>query len=119
VANAVRLILIGNFSVAEYVDCSHRGDGLWLPSCMIYYQPYSEFDEDAWFYEGYQYAVTDGVKAAAGSIVNRETPHQQPLLALSGPRTRSMTYILNSAKNSHSNVLNMGALQRASLYTLL
>jgi hypothetical protein len=42
---------------------------------MIYYQPYSESDEDAWFYEGYQYAVTDGVKAAAGSIVNRETPH--------------------------------------------
>ncbi len=34
-----------------------------------------DFDEDAWFYEGYQYAVTDGVKAAVGSIVNREKPH--------------------------------------------
>jgi hypothetical protein len=36
-----------------------------------------EFDEDAWFYEGYQYAVTDGVKAAVGSGVNREKPHPQ------------------------------------------
>ena len=34
-----------------------------------------EFDEDAWFYEGYQYAVMDGVKDAVGSIVNREQPH--------------------------------------------
>ena len=34
-----------------------------------------DFDEDAWFYEGYQYAVTDGVKVAAGSIVNRKSPH--------------------------------------------
>lgn len=34
-----------------------------------------DFDEDAWFYEGYQYAVTDGVKAAVGSVVNRESPH--------------------------------------------
>ena len=25
------------------------------------------FDRDAWFYEGYQYAVADGVEAAAGS----------------------------------------------------
>jgi hypothetical protein len=34
-----------------------------------------DFDEDTWFYEGYQYAVTDGVKAAVGSAVNRESPH--------------------------------------------
>ena len=34
-----------------------------------------DFDEDAWFYEGYQYAVTDGVKAAVGSVVNRGSPH--------------------------------------------
>jgi hypothetical protein len=34
-----------------------------------------ELDEDTWFYEGYQYAVTDGVKAAVGSIVNRDKPH--------------------------------------------
>jgi hypothetical protein len=33
------------------------------------------FDEDVWFYEGYQYAVTDGVKASVGSVVNRESPH--------------------------------------------
>lgn len=26
-----------------------------------------DFDESEWFYEGYQYAVTDGVEAAAGS----------------------------------------------------
>jgi hypothetical protein len=36
-----------------------------------------EFAEDAWFYEGYQYAVTDGVKAAMGSIVNRDKPHPE------------------------------------------
>ena len=34
-----------------------------------------DFDEDAWFYEGYQYAVTDGVTAAAGSMPEREKPH--------------------------------------------
>jgi hypothetical protein len=34
-----------------------------------------DFDEEAWFYEGYQYAVTDGVEAAVGSVVNRENPH--------------------------------------------
>ncbi len=28
------------------------------------------FDEDAWFYEGYQYAVADGVEAAVGSVSN-------------------------------------------------
>jgi len=33
-----------------------------------------DFDEDTWFYEGYQYAVTDGVEAAVGSAVNREGP---------------------------------------------
>lgn len=34
-----------------------------------------DFDEDAWFYEGYQYAVTEGIEAAAGSPVSRESPH--------------------------------------------
>ncbi len=34
-----------------------------------------DFDEDAWFYEGYQYAVTDGIEAAVGSVVNREKPY--------------------------------------------
>lgn len=34
-----------------------------------------DFDEDGWFYEGYQYAVADGVKAAVGSVVERERPH--------------------------------------------
>ncbi len=34
-----------------------------------------DFDEDVWFYESYQYAVTDGVEAAAGSVVRRESPH--------------------------------------------
>jgi hypothetical protein len=34
-----------------------------------------DFDDDAWFYEGYQYGVTAGVKAAVGSIVNRQIPH--------------------------------------------
>jgi hypothetical protein len=34
-----------------------------------------EFDDGIWFYEGYQYAVTDGVKAAIGSGVNRDKPH--------------------------------------------
>lgn len=37
--------------------------------------PADEFDEDSWFYEGYQYAVDDGVEAAAGRIVDRITPH--------------------------------------------
>ena len=35
------------------------------------------FDEDSWFYEGYQYAVTDGVEAAVGSMVSREKPLAQ------------------------------------------
>lgn len=34
-----------------------------------------DFDEDAWFYEGYQYSVTEGVQVAVGSIVNRENAH--------------------------------------------
>lgn len=32
-----------------------------------------EFDEESWFYEGYQYAVTDGVKAVIGSVVEKAT----------------------------------------------
>jgi len=35
-----------------------------------------EFDEDAWFYEGYQYAVMDGVEAAAGSYPQPHVPHR-------------------------------------------
>jgi len=31
-------------------------------------------DEETWFYEGYQYAVTEGVKAVAGSRA-RHSPH--------------------------------------------
>ncbi|MGZ5789701.1 MAG: DUF4240 domain-containing protein [Burkholderiaceae bacterium] len=31
-----------------------------------------DFDEDSWFYEGFQYAVSDGVKAAVGSVPDRE-----------------------------------------------
>ncbi|QPK65348.1 DUF4240 domain-containing protein [Methylomonas sp. LL1] len=31
-----------------------------------------DFDEDSWFYEGFQYAVTDGVAAAVGSVPKRE-----------------------------------------------
>lgn len=30
-----------------------------------------EFDEESWFYEGYQYAVFDGVESAAGSVPDR------------------------------------------------
>lgn len=32
------------------------------------------FDADAWFYEGFQYAVSDGVEAAAGSRPRHEMP---------------------------------------------
>jgi hypothetical protein len=32
------------------------------------------FDEEAWFYEGYQYAVTDGVEAAGGQRPQRQVP---------------------------------------------
>lgn len=34
-----------------------------------------DFDEDAWFFEGYQYAVNDGVEAAVGSVLEREKPY--------------------------------------------
>jgi hypothetical protein len=34
-----------------------------------------DFDDDAWFYEGYQYAVNEGVKAAAGTVPGRAAPH--------------------------------------------
>jgi hypothetical protein len=34
-----------------------------------------DFDEEAWFYEGYRYAVADGVKAAGGSVPMRTNPH--------------------------------------------
>lgn len=34
-----------------------------------------DFDEDSWFYESYQYAVTDAVKAVAGSIQPRDPPY--------------------------------------------
>ncbi len=34
-----------------------------------------DFDEEAWFYEGYQYAVTDAVEAAAGYVPERARPH--------------------------------------------
>jgi hypothetical protein len=33
------------------------------------------FDETAWFYEGYQYAVIAGVEAVAGSWPGRRHPH--------------------------------------------
>jgi len=36
-----------------------------------------EFDEDKWFYEGYQYAVTDGIEAASGSVQPRSKPHPE------------------------------------------
>lgn len=35
------------------------------------------FVEDAWFYEGYQYAVSDSVEAAAGFVPEREKPHPE------------------------------------------
>jgi len=34
-----------------------------------------DLDEDTWFYEGYQYAVTEGVTAVAGSRPARRSPH--------------------------------------------
>jgi Protein of unknown function (DUF4240) len=33
-----------------------------------------EYYEDQWFYEGYQYSVLEGVKAAAGFLINRDNP---------------------------------------------
>ena len=35
-----------------------------------------DFEESDWFYEGYQYAVTDGVEAVAGSRPQRSAPAQ-------------------------------------------
>ena len=35
-----------------------------------------DFDEQAWFYEGYQYAVTDGVEATGGTRPQRRAPDQ-------------------------------------------
>ena len=35
-----------------------------------------DFDEADWFYEGYQYAVTDGVEAVAGTRPQRNAPSQ-------------------------------------------
>jgi hypothetical protein len=32
--------------------------------------------ESNWFYEGYQYAVTAGVKVVAGNLPRRQTPHR-------------------------------------------
>lgn len=34
-----------------------------------------DFDEDVWFYESFKYAVNDGVKASAGFVPDRESPH--------------------------------------------
>lgn len=36
-----------------------------------------EFDEEAWYYEGYEYAISDGVEAAVRSVVKRVQPHPQ------------------------------------------
>jgi hypothetical protein len=36
-----------------------------------------EADEESWFYEGYQYAVSDGVEAAAGFVPDRDKPHPE------------------------------------------
>lgn len=36
-----------------------------------------DLDDDAWFYEGYQYAVVDGVEAAVGFVVEREEAHPE------------------------------------------
>ena len=36
-----------------------------------------EYDEEAWYYEGYQYAVSDGVEAAAGFVPDREKPYPE------------------------------------------
>lgn len=33
-----------------------------------------EFNEGLWFYEGYQYAVSDGVEAVVGKVPNRSKP---------------------------------------------
>jgi hypothetical protein len=36
-----------------------------------------DLDEDTWFYEGYQYAVVDGVEAAAGEYPPRVQPYPE------------------------------------------
>lgn len=36
-----------------------------------------ESDEDTLFYEGYQYAVTDGVEDSAGFVPDRDKPHPE------------------------------------------
>src|SRR5207248_2249239 len=36
-----------------------------------------DFDEEAWFYEGYQYAVTEGTEAVAGATPDRAEPHPE------------------------------------------
>ena len=36
-----------------------------------------ESDEDTLFYEGYQYAVNDGVEASAGFVPDRNKPHAE------------------------------------------
>ena len=36
-----------------------------------------ESDEDTLFYEGYQYAVNDGVEASAGFVPDRNKPHPE------------------------------------------
>ncbi len=34
-----------------------------------------EFDEDAWYFEGFQYAITESVETVVGSVPTRKTPH--------------------------------------------
>lgn len=34
-----------------------------------------EFDEDAWYFEGFQYAITEGVEAVVGTTPQRRKPH--------------------------------------------
>ncbi len=36
-----------------------------------------ESDEDTLFYEGYEYAVTDGIEASAGFVPDRHKPHPE------------------------------------------
>ena len=35
------------------------------------------FDEEKWFYEGYQYAITEGVESVLGSNPPRKSPHPE------------------------------------------
>lgn len=59
------------------------------------------FDEDAWFYEGYQYAVSEGVEAAAGKRPPRAAPHPESPSGQECPRERSMSSIQSLPKNLH------------------